>query len=403
MKNRDIIVHGLQSLDSPIGSNCVNIAYEFSKSNRVLYVNYPMDRLTLIRGRKDPLVKKRKKILSDKANALEKIQDNLWNLNPRTVLESVSQIKSKKIFSFLNAINSKRYAKQISKAIDELGFKDYIMFNDSDFYRAFLFDKYLNPKTTVYYTRDNMRATEFFKNHGAHYEDALMKKSDLVVANSVYLQQIAKKMNPDSYYVGQGCDVSLFDKDLIQEIPSDIRSIENPIIGYIGALMSSRLDIDVLIHIAKTKTDWNIVLVGPEDDPFKQSELHHLSNVHFLGSKPMDQLPSYLKAFDIAINPQTLNPLTIGNYPRKIDEYLAMGKAVVATHTETMQVFKEYTYLSKTKEDYIINIQKAIQENSEKLENERIRFAKEHSWENNVKNIYDVISTIEAGKLKKKI
>lgn len=395
MKNRDIIVHGLQSLDSTIGSNCVNIAYEFSKHNRVLYVNYPMDRLTLMRRRKDPLVKKRKEVLSGKANALEKINDNLWNLNPKTILESISQISSRKLFSFFNKMNSKRYANQINKAIDELGFKDYIIFNDSDFYRSFWFDKYLNSKTSIYYTRDNMRATNFFKKHGIYFEDALLEKTDAVVANSVYLQQIAFKMNPDSYYVGQGCDVSLFDRDLIKKLPSEFDEISKPIIGYIGALKSSRLDIEVLVHIAKAKTQWNIVLVGPEDDQFRQSELHHLSNVHFLGSKPMEKLPQYLMAFDIALNPQALNPLTIGNYPRKIDEYLAMGKPVVATVTETMQVFKDYTYLAKTKEEYVLKIEKALQENNEKLENERIRFAKEHTWGNNVKAIYEVISNIE--------
>lgn len=395
MKNRDIIVHGLQSLDSKIGSNCVNIAYEFSKQNRVLYVNYPMDRLTLMRGKKDPLVKKRKDILSGKANALEKIQDNLWNLNPKTVLESISQIKSRRIFSFLNKSNSKRYAKQIKKTIDELGFKDYIIFNDSDFYRAFWFTEHLKPKTSIYYTRDNMRETTFFKSHGVAFEDALMKKSDAVVANSVYLQQIAKNMNPDSFYVGQGCDVSLFDKALIKEIPADVKSIKKPVIGYIGALMSARLDIEVLVHIAESKPEWNVVLVGPEDDQFKQSKLHQISNVHFLGSKPMDQLPSYLMAFDVALNPQALNPLTIGNYPRKIDEYLAMGKPVVATQTETMKVFKNHTYLAKSKEEYVILIEKALQENNKKFENERIRFGREHTWENNVKNIYEVISKIE--------
>ena len=392
---RDIIVHGLQSLDSPIGSNCVNIAYELSKQNRVLYVNFPMDRLTLLRSRHDPLVKKRKRVLSGKTNALEKIQNNLWNLNPDTVLESISQIKSRKLFKFLNNINSKRYANQVNKTIEELGFTDYIIFNDSDFYRAFLFKELLSPKTTVYYTRDNMRATVFFKSHGKFYEDALMKKSDLVVANSVYLQKIAQKMNPQSFYVGQGCDVSLFDKDLIKEIPSDIKSIKKPIIGYIGALKSSRLDIEVLVHIAVNKPDWNIVLVGPEDDKFKNSQLHQLLNVHFLGSKPMDQLPTYLMAFDVALNPQALNPLTIGNYPRKIDEYLAMGKPVVATETETMQVFRDYTYLSKNKEEYILNIENALKENCEKLENERIDFAREHTWENNVKEIYDAIKTVE--------
>ncbi len=58
MQGRDIIVHGLQSLDSKIGSNCINIAYQFAKNNRVLYVNYPIDRMTLLRHSSNPIIKK---------------------------------------------------------------------------------------------------------------------------------------------------------------------------------------------------------------------------------------------------------------------------------------------------------------------------------------------------------
>lgn len=396
IENRDIIVHGLQSLDSPIGSNCVNIAHEFARKNRVLYVNYPMDRLTLIRRAKDPLIKKRKQILSGKLNPVEQISKNLWNLNPKVVLESISQIKSRSLFNYLNRINSKRYANQIRKAIAELGFKDYIVFNDSDFYRAFWFKEILKPSSMLYYTRDNMRATNFFKHHGIFFEDALMKKSDAVVANSVYLQKIASNMNPKSFYVGQGCDLSLFNKDLIQSLPDDIKSIKGPIIGYIGALRSTRLDIDTIAYIAKNKPEWSIVLVGPEDQQFIESQLHSISNVYFLGSRTIETLPSYLMAFDVAINPQSLNPLTIGNYPRKIDEYLAMGKPVVATQTETMQVFKEHTYLASNEEEYVMLIDKALNENTEELEKKRIQFAMEHSWENNVERIYEVIAGLNS-------
>ena len=102
----------------------------------------------------------------------------------------------------------------------------------------------------------------------------------------------------------------------------------------------------------------------------------------------MEDLPSYLKAFTVAINPQALNPLTIGNYPRKIDEYLAMGKPTVATLTETMKVFKDYTYLAESNQDYVKLIELAITENSKEKEQKRIDFAKTHTWENNVYEIY---------------
>lgn len=395
IKGRDIIVHGLQSLDSPIGSNCINIAYEFSKNNRVLYVNYPIDRLTLIRHKNNPLIQKRRNILKGLSSDLVKINDSMWNLYPRTKLESIGNVPGRAIFKMINRINNKRFAAEVLKAIEKLQFKDFIIFNDSDFYRGLYFKELLKPAFAIYYTRDNMRATKYFQKHGAYYEDQLMVKSDLVVSNSIYLNDIALENNKNSVYVGQGCDISLFNSEIDHPKPEDIKIIVKPVIGYIGALKSSRLDIDTLIHIAKAKPEWSVVLVGPEDDVFKSSGLHKLTNVYFLGSKQESELPQYLNMFDVALNPQKLNELTIGNYPRKIDEYLAMGKPVVATKTRAMEVFKDYTYLADSPEEYVKLIEKAIIEEDDDKKNERIRFAKEHTWENNVKAIYKAILDTE--------
>jgi hypothetical protein len=63
IKNRDIIVVGQQPWDVEIGSNCKNIALEFSKQNRVLYVNSPLDRITSIRDKKDPKTQKRLNVI----------------------------------------------------------------------------------------------------------------------------------------------------------------------------------------------------------------------------------------------------------------------------------------------------------------------------------------------------
>jgi glycosyltransferase involved in cell wall biosynthesis len=70
----------------------------------------------------------------------------------------------------------------------------------------------------------------------------------------------------------------------------------------------------------------------------------------FLGAQDVNRLPEYIKAFDVCINPQLLNETTKRNYPRKIDEYLAMGKPVVATKTIAMGYFKDWVYLAETKE-----------------------------------------------------
>ncbi len=386
--NRDIIIVGLQPWDIEIGSNCKNIALEFSKHNRVLYVNAPLDRITALKKSRNSKVLKRKQIVRSKKSELIKIKNNLWNLYPKTIIESISQLSVNFLFDILNKENNKRFAKDIKEAIDSLNFKNYILFNDSDIFRSFYLKELLRPAVYVYYIRDNLVAVDYWKRQGSRIEAKHIAKADVVVANSHFLTNYAYTYNKYSYFVGQGCDISAFNDEIKHEVPIDIRKIKHPIIGYIGALNSLRLDIDVIQHIAKEKINYSIVLIGTEDEIFKKSELHKLNNVYFLGNKNENELPAYLSTFDIAINPQKINPVTIGNYPRKIDEYLVMGKAVIATKTDEMKYFSKYVYLAGNKEDYSKLIDVALKEDSELKQKERIAFAKNHTWENSVMKIY---------------
>lgn len=398
MKNRDFVIVGLQSWDLDIGSNCKNIALELSKNNRVLYVNSPLDRSTVLKRRNSPEVQNRMKILKGKEECIIRINDNMWNFYPKTILESISQLKPDFLFNLFNKLNNKRFARQIRYAIEKLNFTDYIIFNDGDMYRSFYLKELLNPRLYVYYSRDFFHAVSYWKAHGKRMESELMKKSDLVVSNSTYLAEIASRYNEYSYYVGQGCDISQFNESLIDSVPEDISNIKKPVIGYVGALYSLRLDINLLYFIAESKPEWSFVFVGPEDSEFKNSNLHKLNNVHFLGPKNPNSLPAYVMAFDVCINPQILNEVTIGNYPRKIDEYLAMGKPVVATKTKAMSIFSDYTFQPESKEGYIDAIANALSQISDTEEPQRIRqrkeFAASHTWENNVNQIYNSINKV---------
>ncbi|HZL12489.1 MAG TPA: glycosyltransferase [Prolixibacteraceae bacterium] len=400
IENRDIVVVGIQAWDIEIGSNCKNIAEEFAKNNRVLYVNSPLDRISMYRHQNLEKIRKRTAIVKTGKPQLIDISPNLWNLYPATLIESLNWIGSPRLFDWLNKINNRRFAKQIAWAIEQLGFKNFIIFNDSDMFRSFYLKELLKPETYIYYTRDNLIAVDYWKKQGVRIEAQHMKKADLVVANSTYLAALARKHNSNSFYVGQGCDVSLFDTNLATTVPADIETIPKPIIGYIGALLSLRLDVQVLEYIAESRPDWSIVLVGPEDDTFKASKLHQLKNVHFLGNKNGNELPSYLNRFDVAINPQVLNPVTIGNYPRKIDEYLAMGKPTVATKTEAMSVFADYTYLAENKEEYVTFIEKALQEDNDLIRLKRKEFARQHTWTNNVREISRAVEATKSPQYK---
>ena len=395
IQNKDIIIVGQQPWDVEIGSNCKNIALELSKHNRVLYVNSPLDRITLLRHKDLSNVKKRLEVIKGKTNGLIRLQENLWNLYPDEIIESINWIKNKTAYTFLNKLNNKRFATSIKKAVKQLGFKDYVLFNDNDMFRSFYLKELLKPTLSIYYSRDFMLAVDYWKLHGTAMEPELIAKSDLCVANSTYLANYCGKYNPNSFYVGQGCDLETFTGyNQQQTAPKDIMYIPNPVIGYVGALQSIRLDMEILRHIARQRPHWSIVLVGPEDGEFQKSDLHNIPNIHFLGGKNPDLLPAYISAFNVCLNPQIVNQVTIGNYPRKIDEYLAMGKPVVATRTEAMSAFADHVYLGDTKEDYVRLIDQALAENNEALQQERIRFAGTHTWTNNVGEIYSAIKKV---------
>ena len=121
---------------------------------------------------------------------------------------------------------------------------------------------------------------------------------------------------------------------------------------------------------------------------FAAHQLHTLSNVYFPGSIAKNRVAEYMSAFDVCLNPQKLNEITNGNYPRKVDEYLALGKPVIATRTATMELFREHVYLCTGLAEYQDAVEKALAENTPAKEQERIRFARSHSWQNNVAAIY---------------
>lgn len=384
MKNIDIVITGLQSWDIEIGSNCKNIALEFSKNNRVLFVNPPIDRLSALKN----------KLNTKKREHLIQVKENLWVYYPEHQIESISRLPIDFLFDLLNKRNNKIFAQDIQSAIRKLKIKDFIHFCDSDMFRSYYLKELFKPKAFVYYVRDNLLAVKYWQTQGLRIEPKLIAKSDLVVANSPYLAKLASKHNPNSHFVGQGCDLTAFKAENVKALPKDIADIPKPIVGYIGALKSLRLDIKVLEYLADSRPQWNIVLIGPEDEDFQKSDLHRKKNVRFLGRKDEKELPSYLSAFDVAINPQIFNDVTIGNYPRKIDEYLAMGKAVVATKTETMEYFKEHVLLANDQETWLKHIETGLGDNSAEKKEARKRFAQEHSWENNVNQIYENIEKI---------
>jgi glycosyltransferase involved in cell wall biosynthesis len=396
IRNRDIVFFGFQPWESEIGSNFKDMALELARFNRVLFVNRALDRNSLLKQALGPTKAKGRPSARNTKRSLVQLDDNLWLLHPQGVLESINWSPSVRLFDFINRINNRRLAAEINQALSRLSFRDIIFINDNDFFRG-LYQKELVPcETYIYYIRDYLTIQPFFRKFGPRCEKQMIRTADMVVANSAYLAEYARRWNPKSFDIGQGCTIEHFAAESLP-LPADMASLPRPIIGYCGFITDMRLDMEVVGHIARSLPHCSLVLVGPTDSYLERSDLAKMPNVFFLGRKAPETIQNYICHFDICINPQSVNPLTIGNYPRKVDEYLAAGKPVVATATEAMGMFNEYTYLCSNKEEFVEQITRILSEKSSFSEAEKERrrnFAFGHTWENSMGCLGDAYNEV---------
>jgi glycosyltransferase involved in cell wall biosynthesis len=381
MNGRDIVMMSLQNWGESLGSNSYNLAIEFSQQNRVLYINRAPDRISQLRN-----VLNRKIAIKDE-EWISNPRKNIHVLHTKSILESINRLP-KIIFEEVNYFNGKKLANEIQKAIEHLQIKDFVLFIDNDFFRGLHLKEFLKPDLFIYYIRDNLRTHEYFKKHGELCEVKIAKKADLILANSPFLTELLRPNNPNAHDIGQGCDFKLFRTEASTK-PYDFPKNNNPNIGYIGNIVSYRLDLSLLERICEKRKEWNWIFVGPEDKQFENSKLHKISNVYFLGIKKENELATYIGHMDICINPQQKNGMTEGNYPRKIDEYLFMGKPVIATRTNFMSSFSEYVSLYDDAEGFESCIEAILAKtDNNEIKKMRKSFAEKHSWENCIKKIY---------------
>lgn len=392
-EKRDFVITSLQHWDTSIGSTIKNTALEISKKNRVLYLSTPLDHVSWLKNRDAEENNYRIQVLKDRAPEVRQINENMWVVDCPFLLYSVSKLPYKWMFDYFNRLNNRRIANQILKYVKELVFRDYILLMDNDIFRSVYLKEFIKPKLSVYYRRDYLLTNPYWKKYGIGCEAELIGKSNIALANSLYFANEIRVHNSNTYDIETGVNLDIYDNSKRYDVPEDLRNIPRPIVGYTGAILKIRIDEEVLLHAAASRPEYSFVLVGPEDDFYKESKLHGFPNVYFLGRKQVEELPAYITAFDVCINPQIVNRITVGNYPLKIDEYLAMGKPVVASRTETMlHIFKNHTYLAESAENFVTLLDQAMNDIHDlEKKNEAIRFGRSHSWENSVKKIYKII------------
>lgn len=132
----------------------------------------------------------------------------------------------------------------------------------------------------------------------------------------------------DVTLIPNGVDVDHFRRP--QPRPHDLPP--SPVAVHVGSLHDARLDVDLVIELAKSVPHLSIALVGPCSLVARsRRRLESQTNLHLLGSRSYAAVPAYLQHADVIIVPHRVTPFTDSLDPIKAYECLAVARPTVAT------------------------------------------------------------------------
>lgn len=197
-------------------------------------------------------------------------------------------------------------------------------------------------------------------------EVELLERADAVFVTAEALIRKCREHNPNTHYLPNVVDVEHFGKAFQDApLPADLADIPEPRLVYHGVLSDFKIDFKLLLNVAYTRPDWNLVIIGEEREGQKNqlvAQMAKLKNVHFLGYKPYALLPNYLRAMQVGLLPTLLNEYTRAMFPMKFFEYLAAGLPVVSTPLEFVVTQKEKIRIGASAEEFSAAIEHQLQQ-----------------------------------------
>ncbi|MBI5035636.1 MAG: glycosyltransferase [Chloroflexi bacterium] len=348
--------------------NCHHIAARLANNNQVLFVD------TI--GGRTPAPREFSKIvrrLRRIAGGVRIVRENLTVLSP-FVLPIYGSERAREL-------NTMLLAQQIRLALPKKSKPILWLFLPSLVGLVGRFDE----KLVVYHCIDEHAANPNVPAQQVReWEARLLKIADLVFASSSTLYEAKRAFNPNTFYLPNVADTELFAqaRDASLPIPDDLADFPHPMAGYVGNISAYKVNVDLLCEVAQRKLDMPFILIGPigRGDPSTDvSKLRAQPNIVLLGDRPYQELPRYVKAFDICLIPYNQNESNRGSLPMKFFEYLGAGKPVVATALPTLAEFRDFFYPVHNGDEFVHALDSALTEDAARVE-ARMQFARKYSW-----------------------
>jgi len=242
--------------------------------------------------------------------------------------------------------------------------------------------EHINFENIIYDCIDELSLFKDASPQLVHQEKYLMAQANVVFTCGKSLYESKKRFHKNVHCFPNSVDEFHFSKALNGiAIPDDIAVIKSPIVGYYGVI-DERIDLQLLQEVANRMPDISFVMIGPLAK-IEEADLPKEPNIHYLGMKFYNELPNYLKAFDIAMMPFALNDATKYSSPTKTLEYMAAAKPIISTKIK--DVVRDYSIcvsLIDTADDFCEAISFLLEKRDRlSMEMEYYKILQETSWD----------------------
>ncbi len=232
--------------------------------------------------------------------------------------------------------------------------------------------------------------------------EMLLRNHHRALADAHYVFAVARRLHEqllvrraDAAYLPNAVDYEHFaaPAEPISDDPDLAGFLDDfrPVAGYYGA-MAEWFDYDLLDLVARQRPDWRFLLIGPDyDGSLRDQPALRRSNVRWIGPRPYQVLPRYLRRFDVAMIPFKVNEITTATSPLKLYEYFAGGKPVVTTPMPECLAFSEVR-TADTSEDFCLALDAALVDSRSASRQEQLRdLAQANSWAARVDQVLELL------------
>jgi len=286
IKGHDIVCISFVTWDDHWGTPQQQMS-RLAKHNRVFFVDQPISPLSFFTG-----IRRRGAVME---------QLKRWRRGYREVAKNVyagapPPILPLRYNKLTNAVNAFIMRRWLARQTRRLGFKNVIYWNFQPSFPGLA--RAVDPALSVYHCVDDFASVPYWWHPGASVrarEVECCVEADVIVCTGRNLVEARRHLNPNVHFVPEGADISLFGSASRPEtkVPDDIRELPGKVIGYIGVI-DFRLDVALIAHVATTRPDWSVALIGPVKKDTDLQALQGLPNVRFFGNRKIEELPAYI-------------------------------------------------------------------------------------------------------------